>query len=271
MKANVGRLTPFKVVITVLVLLSLCLHAGMIVVLLRVKQEASTVLNQAAADLTTFADEHIAFTVPLSQTLLISTDVAMDEEFLVPVSLVVSRTIPIEAEVPLNFQVDVPVHFTVDHVFPISTTIPFQDVITVPIDQVIEIDRTFGVPIRIPPKIGPEVMLDVPIRAEIPIKMDVKVPIDKQIPVRAEIPVALPISETLSVEINETLPLAVDVPINLPVETQVVVPFKRTIPIQAEVPVVLDVPVDIALRDTPLGELLLDLAERIRQATPGGR
>ena len=109
-----------------------------------------------------------------------------------------------------------------------------------------------------------EADIDIPIRGNIPVQLDVAVPISKALAIRANVPVSFAISKTMAVDIDTTVPISIGLPVRVPVETEVVVPFSRTLPIQLEVPVVLDVPVDIALGDTPFGQVLRDLARRLR-------
>jgi len=277
------RFTPFQLTVAGLLLLSLTLNMGLLAVMLDTRaktqplvsrsdalveladqgpyvQEApvKVLLALAAAELTQLADERIQYTFPISQTLHISTDVAVNERIPVPISLVVSHTIPVNVELPLQEEVLVPVRLEVDQVFSVSTSVPFRDEIVVPVDDVIHIDERFETRV-----LGQDI--SIPIRGDIPIKLSVSVPIDKEFPVEADIPVQFPISETLPVEIEWTIPVNLDIPINLPVETDVIVPFSRTIPINIQAPVVLDVPIDIALSETPLGEILRDLGERLQR------
>jgi hypothetical protein len=45
----------------------------------------------------------------------------------------------------------------------------------------------------------------------------------------------------------------------------VTVPFSRTIPIAVEIPLVMDVPLDIVLSDTPFGDYLRNLSQKLGQ------
>jgi hypothetical protein len=275
------RFTPFQLTVAGLLLLSLALNIGVFAVLLHMRAETQPLVSRsdalvelanqgpyvreapikvllalAAAELTQLAEERIQYTFPISQTLRISTDIVVDEHISVPISLVVSHTLPVNVEIPLQEDVLVPVRLEVDQVFSISTTVPFRDEIVVPVDDVIHIDERFEIRV-----LGQDI--EIPIRGDIPVKLNVTVPIDKEFPVVADIPVRFPISETLPVEIEWTIPVDLEIPINLPVETDVIVPFSRTIPISIQAPVVLDVPIDIALSETPLGEILRDLGEQL--------
>jgi hypothetical protein len=257
------RFTPFQIIITALVALSIALSVGTIVALLRVQAAARIMLSSAAAQLAEVADSHIQYTVHLSQTLPISTSIAVNEKVRVPVSLVVSSTIPVNTQFPVREKILVPVNLQIDRVFPVDTTVPFKDTIVVPIDKVISIDETFGIPVQVP--MYGESTIQVPIRANIPVKLDIEVPVDKQIPVKTTIPVSFPISETLPVDINLTIPVKMDIPVRMPVETEVTVPLSQTIPINVQVPIAMDVPIDIAIGDTPLGEHLRNLGDELRK------
>jgi hypothetical protein len=279
------RLTPFQLSVTTLLVLCLGLQAGVIVFLLRARPAAQPLLARsdtlveladqspyireatvkallalAGAELAELAEGHIRYTVHISQSVPIVTSIAVNERIPVPVSLVVSQTLPVSLAIPFQQEVVVPVRLEIDQVFPVSTTIPFKDEIVVPVEDVIHIDERFKVRL-----LGQD--FRIPIRGDIPVKLNVKVPIDKAFPIRADIPVRFPISETLPVEIDWVIPVDLELPVHLPVETTVIVPFSRTIPINIQVPIVLDVPIDIALSDTPFGEYLLNLGERLRELT----
>lgn len=266
-----------------LLVLSLGLNLAMIVVLLDARSAARPILSRAdalveladggpyvreatvkvvlgmAADqLAQLAESRIQFTFPISQTLHISTGVAVNERIPVPVSLVISDTIPVKVEIPFEEQVSVPIRLEIDRTFFVSTTVLFQDQVLVPIDDVIHIDETFETRV-----LGQGIRI--PVRGDIPVQLDVNVPIDQELPIQADVPVQFPISETLPVEISWLIPVDLNLPINLPVETQVVVPFDRTIPVILQVPIGLEVPIDIGLSETPLGDYLRNLAEQLRR------
>jgi hypothetical protein len=231
--------------------------------LLRARIVVNSTLAQAADDIIALADDHIRYTVKIDQTVPISTNIVIDEEILVPVSLEVNHTITVENEIPFQQEIDVPVNLEIDELFPIDTTVPFKDEITVPIDEVITIDEKFGIPIQVP--LYGEAILDIPIRADIPVEFDVQVPIDRNIPVETNIPVKFPISKTLTVEIDRNVPIEMEIPVSIPVKTEVTVLFSRTIPIEVDVPIVMDIPLDIAISETPFGDYLRDLGESLRQ------
>lgn len=279
------RFTPFQLAITGLAVLCLALQIGIMAILLRTRATAQPILARsatlveladqgpyisqatakillalAATELTELAEGHIHYTVHISQTVPISTEVVLNERIPVPVSLEVNDTLPVNAEIPFQEEILVPVNLEIDQVFSVDTTVPFKDEIVVPVDDVVHIDERFETRV-----LGQTI--NIPIRGDIPVKLSVKVPIDKKIPVQTDIPVKFPISETLPVEIGWTIPVDLEIPVNLPVETEVIVPFERTIPINVQVPIVLDVPIDIAISDTPFGEYLRNLGEQLRQIT----
>lgn len=275
------RLPLFRTAITGLVVLCLVLQIGNTIILLHTRSATQPIIDRsdtlvkladqgpyvsettvkvllalASSELASLAEGHIQHTVHISQTVLISTDIAVDERIPVPINLVVSNTLPVKTEIPFQEKIVVPVDLEIDQVFPVSTTVPFQDEIIVPVDDVITIDEKFETRL-----LGQTIKI--PIRGDIPVQLTVAVPIDKKIPVRTSIPIQFPISETLPVEIDLTIPVDLEIPVNLPVETSVTVPFSRTIPISVAVPVVLDVPIDIAIGDTFLGEYLRELGEQL--------
>ena len=275
------RLPLFRTVITVLVVLCLALQISNTITLRRTRSKTQPIIDRsddlvkladqgpyisearvklllalAGSQLASMAEGHIQYTVHISQTVLIATDIAVNERIPVPISLVVSNTLPVKAEIPFREQIVVPVDLEIDQVFPISTSVPFQDEIIVHIDDVVSIDEKFETRL-----LGQTIKI--PIRGDIPVQLTVVVPIDKVIPVRTSIPVHFPISETLPVDINLMIPVDLEIPVNLPIETSVTVLFSRTIPINVAVPIVLDVPIDIAIGDTFLGEFLRDLGEQL--------
>jgi hypothetical protein len=275
------RFTPFQVTITGLVLLCLVLQSVVIAILLRTRPTAQPLLERsdalveladqgpyinqataqlllsvAATELAGLAESHIQYTVHISQTLPLATDILVDEQIPVPISLVVEHTLPISTSIPFRKEILVPVNLDIDQVFSIDTSVPFQDEIVVPVDDVIHIDERFQTRL-----LGQTI--SIPIRGDIPVRLDVRVPIDTEFPVQADIPVVFTISESLPVDLDWDVPVELEIPISLPLETEVVVPFRRSIPISVEVPIVLDVPIDIALGDTPLGEYLQKLGEQL--------
>jgi hypothetical protein len=276
------RYTPFQIAITGLVLLCLVLQIIIVTLLLRTRSASQPILDRsdelieladqgpyinqataqlllslAAAELAELAESHIQYTVHISQSLLLATDILVDEQIPVPISLVVEHTLPVNTSIPFKKEILVPVNLDIDQVFSIDTTVPFQDEIVVPVDDVIHIDERFQTRL-----LGQTI--SIPIRGDIPVRLDVRVPIDKEFPIRADIPVVFNISESLPVVLDWNIPFELEIPITLPVETEVVVPFQRSIPISVSVPIVLDVPIDIALGDTPLGEYLRNLGQQLR-------
>src|SRR5262245_14788542 len=121
------RFTPFQVIITGLVLLSLGLNLFMLVTLWQTRNKAQAMLTQAATHLNEVAEGHIQHTFHISQTLPISTNISINENIRAPVSLVVSNTIPVNGEIPIRKKIIVPVDLKVDQVFPVDTTVPFKD------------------------------------------------------------------------------------------------------------------------------------------------
>ncbi len=277
------RFTLFQITITGLVLLCLVLQTGIIVYLLQARSTSQPVLSrsdelleladqapyvsesmarallaQAATELADLAESHIRYTVRLSRTVRIATEVEVNETIPVPISLIVSDTIRVNTTLPFQEQVVVPVRLEIDQVFPVSTTIPFQEQIDVPIDDVVHIDERFSVRV-----LGQDIQL--PVRGDIPVRLDVQVPLDEEFAFRADVPVQFPISDTLPFDLDWLVPVDLDIPVNLPVETEVMVPLKRTIPIDLDLPIVLDVPLDIAIEETSIGQYLLNLSERLDQ------
>lgn len=145
-----NRYSPFQLFTVAWLGLLTIIMAIIVINLLRAQTTVRAALAQAAADLTEVADAHIQYTVRISQTVPISTHIAINEDIPVPVNLTVEHTITVDNEIPFQQEIEVPVNLEIDQVFPISTTIPFKDEITVPIDEVISIDEEFGVPINIP-------------------------------------------------------------------------------------------------------------------------
>jgi hypothetical protein len=263
---KIKRLGLFRVIVILWLILLSSVSAIIIYNLLQVRDAAQTILAEAASELTEVAEGRIQYMVHISQTIPISTSIAINEEIEVPVSLVVKDTIPVKAEIPVKEEIIVPVDLKVEQIFPVDTIVPFKDTVLVPIDEVIYLNETFSIPIEIP-GYG-EAAIPIPIRANIPVKLDVEVAIDKQIPVKTDIPVSFPVTDELPVQIDLDIPVDMDIPINLPIETEVTVPFSRTIPINVEVPIIMDVPIDIAISETPFGASLQDLSDKLRQLTP---
>ena len=147
--------------LSVLVIISLLLNAAIIFVLLQLRTASKTILLQTAADLDTLAAESFQYTVEINQTVPVATEVVIDEEVLVPVSMVVSHTIAIDTEVPFQDEITVPLDLMKPgETIPISTTLPFEQVITVPI----KLNVADILPIALPSTLGQQ--LEIPLALE---------------------------------------------------------------------------------------------------------
>lgn len=90
------------------------------------------------------------------------------------------------------------------------------------------------------------------------------------------------ISETVTVPVNLTVPISqtvrlpintdlgtfdFDVPLNLsvPISDTLEIPLQRDIPFQTDIPVKTDIPIDIGFSDPPLGTILQQLEEALRE------
>lgn len=101
-------------------------------------------------------------------------------------------------------------------------------------------------------------------------RVDTTVAISETIAVPIDITV--PISETIRLPIDT--PVGVidfDVPLNLevPISDTVAIPIQREIPFQADIPVQTDLPIDIDLNESPLGAILQQFEESLRQLSEG--
>jgi hypothetical protein len=104
---------------------------------------------------------------------------------------------------------------------------------TFPVDQTFTIDTTVTI----------SETVDVPINLNVPIQQTIQLPI--QTPVG---------------------PLQFDIPLNftVPVSDSVSVPINKQIPFQAQVPINTEIPIELSLGDPPIGDVLQQLEEGLR-------
>jgi hypothetical protein len=95
--------------------------------------------------------------------------------------------------------------------------------------------------------------------------VDTTVTVDETVTVPLSITV--PISQTIVVPIDTPVgPLNVDVPLNfsVPVSDTVDVPLTKDIPFRADIPIQTDIPIDLDLSAAPLGDILKQLEDALR-------
>ena len=81
--------------------------------------------------------------------------------------------------------------------------------------------------------------------------------------VRVPINITVPISQTVSVPVG---PVNFDVPLDftVPVNDTVDIPINKQIPFQADVPIKVDIPVDLDLGASPLGDVIQQFEDALR-------
>jgi hypothetical protein len=81
--------------------------------------------------------------------------------------------------------------------------------------------------------------------------------------VRVPISITVPISQTVSVPVG---PVSFDVPLDftVPVSDTVDIPINKQLPFQAEVPIKVDIPVDLDLGVSPLGDVIQEFEDALR-------
>lgn len=95
--------------------------------------------------------------------------------------------------------------------------------------------------------------------------VDTTVTIDETVTVPLNI--SVPISQTISVPIDTPVgQVPIEVPLNLtvPVSDTVEVPLTKDIPFKAEIPIRTDIPVDLDLSAPPLGDVLKQFEDALR-------
>ena len=102
-----------------------------------------------------------------------------------------------------------------------------------------------------------EIEDEVAITASVPIREQVTVPIETTIPISTVV--------SIPVRIGILGEYELDVPINtlVPIDMEVSTPISQTVDIETSVPIQMEVPVEIPVRDTPVADLLEDLADAI--------
>lgn len=95
--------------------------------------------------------------------------------------------------------------------------------------------------------------------------IDTTVRIDETVTVPLNI--SVPISQTIRLPIDTPVgPIDIDVPLNftVPVSDTVDVPLTKDIPFRTEIPIRTDIPVDLDLSSPPLGDLLKQFEDALR-------
>lgn len=108
------------------------------------------------------------------------------------------------------------------------------------------------------------------VRYEIPVDqtftIDTTVPISETVEVPLNLTV--PISETVQIPIDTPLGVVpIDVPINMtvPITETVIVPINKQIPFRTDIPVQTDFPVDLDLNEPPIGDVLRQFEDALRE------
>lgn len=144
-RASQPRLKPGTLLLWILVLISLLLNAILFNQLLTLKRAAQQLALDASAAVGELQGKTFAFNVPIDETIIIETDLPVQE----------TLTVPIVTELPINtvvtVSVDAGILGTIPLRIPISTTVPVDIEVDIPLDT------SFAV--RAPV----EVQMDVPI------------------------------------------------------------------------------------------------------------
>ena len=199
--------------VTLLVIICLVLIGGIIFVLLQVRSTSKTVLLQAADSLDTLANDSFQHTVRVNENVPIATDVVIDEEVLVPISLEVNHILPIKTEIPFEDELTVPLNLDQfgDSV-PINTTIPFNQVITVPINLAVE----QILPATLPLPLGQDIEIPMQVDSGQVLSLDSRVLLNRN----TDIPLNLNIDEEFLAE-TTLFGQVISVPINLDIDREV--------------------------------------------------
>jgi hypothetical protein len=148
------RAGPGNLLLWLLVLVSLLLNAMVINQLLRLRRAAQLAVVETSAMLADLQDETIALTIPIDQTIVLDTDLPIEETVTVPI-----RTdLPISTEVTVTVDAgllgDIPLNV------PIETTVPVNIMVDVPIDQTFAVHAPVELDLEVPVKI---VVADTPL------------------------------------------------------------------------------------------------------------
>lgn len=148
------RSFPGYLLLWLLVILSLLLNLLMLAQFVRLQRTAQEALAQTSAMLADLQSQTITLTIPIHETVVIDTDLPIDETI----------TVPIRTEVPVATSVTVPVDAGVlgeiPVTIPIRTTIPVNLSTEVPIDQTFAIHTPVTLDMEIPVEI---VVADTPL------------------------------------------------------------------------------------------------------------
>ena len=98
-----------------------------------------------------------------------------------------------------------------------------------------------------------------PVRATVPLNESLDVPINMTVPIRERINVPV------DVPVLGRIELPVDLDFDVPVSTTVTVAIDRDIPIATDIDLNTTIPLDIDLGQAPLGDVLRDLEETLRE------
>jgi|GEM_PF-2280083 len=228
-----------------LALLSLALNALIIFVLLQVRIAAKNTMTDTATRLDALSGQHFQYTVQINQTVPVATEITINKEISVPISMVVEQTIPIKTEIPFQDELTIPLSSAdIGETFPISTTIPFNQVITVPVtvglEQLLSTSAlgAFGQEIIVPVDLGIDQLL--PVSSTVSLNEAVSIPleldINQEISATAQlfgqeitVPVNLDVNKIVSASANLITGGRGNVPLNLSINQ--VLPSDITVPL----------------------------------------
>jgi hypothetical protein len=105
-------------------------------------------LDEAVAELDTFAGSTLEFQVPIDETVPISTDIVLDRTISLPIqtSLPINETIDTTITIAGPFGVDVPIDVTV----PVVLDLPIDLTLDLPINETLAIDTEIPVQLTLP-------------------------------------------------------------------------------------------------------------------------
>jgi hypothetical protein len=150
------RGAPGLLLLWLLVLLSILLNVVVLNQLLSLRRTASQAIGDTSVMLADLREETIALSIPIDQTIVIDTDLPIEETVTVPIR----TNLPISTEVTVTVDAgllgDIPLQV------PLETTVPVDIEVDIPIDQTFAVRAPVTLNLEVPVEI---VVADTPLDA----------------------------------------------------------------------------------------------------------
>ena len=141
------RRSAGRLLLWLLVSVSILLNLLVINQLLQLRRAAQATVLEASAILGDLKDEQLSLTIPIDQTIIIDTDLPVEETISVPIQTELPISTTVTATVDAGILGDIPLDV------PIETTVPVDLVVDVPIEQTFAVRAPVSLELEVPVEI----------------------------------------------------------------------------------------------------------------------